>query len=115
MKRDRSEEVRAIGIVFLVLPLIAVLARCWVRIRIIKNFAMDDWLAVVTMVFMTAYASLIIAGASTGVGRHESELTVNQKIVSMKMYVCFTGLPDILLNLIVAGITASLSTSSALR
>lgn len=85
MKQDRSEEVRAIGIAFLVVPLITVLARCYVRIFMIKNFAVDDWLAVVTMVFMGAYASLIIAAASTGVGRHEAELTVDQKIVSMKM------------------------------
>ena len=85
MKHDRSEEVHAIGIVFLVVPLITVLARCYVRICMIKNFAVDDWLAVVTMVFLAAYAGLIIGGASTGVGKHEAELTLNQKIVSMKM------------------------------
>jgi len=85
MKDDRSAEVRAIGIVFLVIPLLSVLARCYVRICMIKNFAVDDWLAVVCMVFTAAYAGLIIGGASTGVGRHEADLTVNQKIVSMKM------------------------------
>jgi hypothetical protein len=94
LKPDRSDMVRAVGIVFLVLPLASVLARCYVRIFMIKNFAMDDWLAVVTMVFMTAYASLIIAGAGTGVGRHEAELTMNQKIVSMKMYVSPYGFRD---------------------
>jgi hypothetical protein len=86
MKRDRSGELRAIGIAFLVVPLITVLARCYVRIYIIKKFAVDDWLAVVTMVFLAAYASLIIASASTGIGKHGATLTIDQKIVSMKMY-----------------------------
>lgn len=87
MKDDRSGDVRAVGIVFLVLPLLSVLARCYVRIFMIKNFAVDDWLAVTTMVFMTAYAALIIAGAGTGVGRHQADLTLEQKIISMKMCV----------------------------
>jgi hypothetical protein len=87
MNHDRTQEIRAIGIAFLIVPLITVLARCYVRIYMIKNFATDDWLAVATMVFLAAYASLIIAGASTGVGRHEAVLTIDQKIVSMKMYV----------------------------
>lgn len=115
MQRDRSEEVRAIGIAFLLVPLITVLARCYVRIYMIKNFAIDDWLAVVTMVFMAAYAALIIASASTGVGRHEALLTVNQKIVSMKMYVHGNGLFSYVLNQTAAGITESLCTSFAVH
>ena len=86
MKHDRSEEVRAVGIVFLVLPMVACLARCYVRVFMIRNFASDDWLAVVAQVFMTAYAGIIIASASTGVGRHLADLTLDERIVSMKMY-----------------------------
>lgn len=86
MKRDRSGELRAVGIVFLVIPLTTVLARCYVRIYIVKKFAVDDWLAVVTMVFLAVYALLFIASASTGIGGHGATLTIGRKIVSMKMY-----------------------------
>jgi hypothetical protein len=51
----------------------------------IKAFALDDWLAVATLLLLTAYASLIIAGVEYGVGRHVLELTTHNRVTAMKM------------------------------
>ncbi|KIW05016.1 uncharacterized protein PV09_04172 [Verruconis gallopava] len=83
---NRGPQVRAVAITFLVLPWIAVVARCYVRIQMIKSFAADDWLAVVTLLLLTVYASLILAGVSWGVGKHVFELTVHQQVTAMKIW-----------------------------
>jgi len=82
---DRGAQVRAVTIVFLVLPWIAVTARCWVRLKMLKAFALDDFLAITTLLFLTLYASLMLAGIAQGVGKHMWELTVQQRVTSMKM------------------------------
>lgn len=82
---DRGPQVRDVTIAFLVLPWIAVSARCWVRLKILKAFAVDDFLAIATLLFLTIYASLMLAGIAHGVGKHVWELTTEQRITSMKM------------------------------
>jgi hypothetical protein len=51
----------------------------------IKAFALDDWLAVVTLLLLTVYGSLIIAGVQWGVGKHMAELDVHRRVTAMKM------------------------------
>jgi hypothetical protein len=51
----------------------------------IKAFALDDWLAVATLLFLTVYASLILAGIQWGVGKHVLQLTVHERVTAMKM------------------------------
>jgi apolipoprotein N-acyltransferase len=82
---DRGPQARSVAITFIVLTWLAVTARCWVRIKMIKAFALDDWLAVATLLLLTAYASLIIAGVEYGVGRHVLELTTHNRVTAMKM------------------------------
>lgn len=82
---DRGPQVRDVAIAFLIVPWIVVTARCWVRIKMIRAFALDDWLAVATLLLMTVYATLIIVGVQWGVGQHVTQLTVEQRINSMKM------------------------------
>ena len=82
---DRGPQVRAVAITFLILPAVATLMRCWVRIKMIKSFALDDWLSVFTLFWLIIYGSLIIAGVEWGVGQHVSHLSTHQKVVAMKM------------------------------
>jgi hypothetical protein len=41
---------RANATCLLILTWMAVLPRCWVRIRIVKSFGLDDWLMVIAQV-----------------------------------------------------------------
>jgi hypothetical protein len=47
---DRSSEVKAVGIVFIILAWFFVGMRCYVRITMTRLFRIDDWLAVITTV-----------------------------------------------------------------
>jgi hypothetical protein len=50
MAEDRGPQVAAVAISFLVLSWVAVSLRVFVRSFMVKNFGMDDWLAVATLV-----------------------------------------------------------------
>jgi hypothetical protein len=82
---NRGPEMEIVIISFLVLSWVTVLARCWVRIRMIKAFALDDWLTVLTLQLFTIYSSFVLIGAHWGCGRHMHELTVQQRVNSMRV------------------------------
>lgn len=82
-KDDRSPEVRIVIISFLAVSWVTVLARCWVRVRMIKAFALDDWLTVLTLQLFTVYSSFVLIGAHWGCGRRHNELTVKQRVNAM--------------------------------
>lgn len=83
LKDNRSPEVKIVIISFLAVSWVTVLARCWVRIRIIKAFALDDWLTVFTLQLFTVYSSFVLVGAHWGCGRRHHDLTVKQQVNAM--------------------------------
>jgi hypothetical protein len=80
---NRRPEVETVIISFLVLSWVTVLARCWVRIRMIKAFALDDWLTVLTLQVFTVYSGWVLVGTHWGCGRHVHDLTIKQRVNSM--------------------------------
>lgn len=48
--QERAEELLAVTITLLVLGLVTVSLRCFVRIRLVKAFGLDDYLMVASMV-----------------------------------------------------------------
>lgn len=47
---NRAPQVEAVIIIFLILSWVSVTLRCWVRTKIIKAFAYDDWLTLISLV-----------------------------------------------------------------
>ncbi|KAE9963457.1 hypothetical protein BLS_001662 [Venturia inaequalis] len=82
-KDNRGPEVRIVIISFLAVSWVTVLARCWVRIKMIKAFALDDWLTVFTLQLFTVYSSFVLIGAHWGCGRRHHDLTVKQRVNAM--------------------------------
>jgi hypothetical protein len=80
---DRGPEFLIIVIVFLVLSWLTVLARCYVRIFMIKAFAVDDWLILVTLGFFSIYSGIAIDGVYWGLGRHTKDLSVRNRVNAM--------------------------------
>ena len=80
---NRRPEVETVIISFLALSWVTVLARCWVRIRMIKAFAVDDWLTVLTLQLFTIYSAWVLVGTHWGCGRHVHDLTIKQRVNSM--------------------------------
>lgn len=82
---NRGPQMLGVTASFLVLMWVTVMARCYVRIKIIKAFAMDDWLALATLILMTGYGALVLAAVKEGCGQHESNLSIKQKVKIMRV------------------------------
>lgn len=82
---SRGPEILAVIVLFLVLSWLTVLARCWVRVKMIKAFALDDWLLLVTLLLFSIYSVLVIVGVYWGCGRHMRDLSVRQKVNAMRV------------------------------
>lgn len=87
-EENRGPEVRIVIISFLAVSWITVLARCWVRVRMIKAFALDDWLTVLTLQLFTVYSALVLVGEHWGCGRRHHDLTVKQRVNAMHVSYC---------------------------
>ncbi|KAH8746846.1 hypothetical protein BGZ57DRAFT_972142 [Hyaloscypha finlandica] len=74
----------AVAITFLILTYISVGLRCFVRIRITRVFAVDDWIMLVAQLIFTLSCAFILRGIHYGIGRHNSELTVSNEIEGLK-------------------------------
>ncbi|KAE8151603.1 hypothetical protein BDV25DRAFT_128676 [Aspergillus avenaceus] len=75
MVSGRSETIVVVASVFLVLPLLAVILRCYVRWRLVQGFGWDDGFMVLAMVIHIAFQTCGIAGAVVGIGQPQSYFT----------------------------------------
>ncbi|PWY91673.1 P-type ATPase [Aspergillus sclerotioniger CBS 115572] len=65
----RSASILTVAVLIMVISLITVCFRCFVRLRMLKTFGWDDTLMVVAMVFDILLTVCAIAGSMEGVGR----------------------------------------------
>ncbi|CZR65727.1 related to integral membrane protein pth11 [Phialocephala subalpina] len=79
-----GDQLVAVAALFLSLTYISVLLRCYVRARITKCFQLDDWLMVISQVIFTLSCSFILRGVHYGMGRHNSTLSQENQIQSLK-------------------------------
>ena len=75
----------AVAITFLTLTYISLALRCFVRIKITRAFAADDWLMLVAQVIFTLSCSFILRGVHSGIGRHDADLTLSREIEGLKV------------------------------
>ncbi|EMD89543.1 hypothetical protein COCC4DRAFT_124963 [Bipolaris maydis ATCC 48331] len=73
---DRGPELLAVNIAFVTTAVLACLLRCFVRVRMVKAFGLDDWLMVVATLFFIAYTTSSCIGISHGTGRHHYDLPI---------------------------------------
>ena len=102
MAESRGPELAAAIITFLVLTWATTALRIWVRLCMIKNFALDDWLTLLAVVrlfvsandessltfqqaLFTFYSGLVLDGVHWGQGQHMANLDMEHQINSMKV------------------------------
>ncbi|KAF2493557.1 hypothetical protein BU16DRAFT_83435 [Lophium mytilinum] len=86
---DRSHEVLAVAILFLVTSWITVSLRVYVRAGMLKTFGADDWTMVTTLLLFTAYLICQIGGVQYGTGRHAKDLSPHNKRTALRYwYLC---------------------------
>lgn len=91
---NRSLELEVVLIVFLTLSWITVTLRCYVRIYIVKSFAIDDYFILVTLFTFTIFCGLALASVYWGTGQHMADLPIRNQWNAMKMWhICEFVLP----------------------
>ncbi|KAJ4357230.1 uncharacterized protein N0V89_001805 [Didymosphaeria variabile] len=66
---DRSHEFTGVLGFFIAVCTVLVLLRCYCKIVIVKNFAVDDYLSVLALVSFLVYSSLALMGIQNGTGK----------------------------------------------
>lgn len=74
-----------VAVLFLVLTLISVALRGYVRIFIIKSFRLDDHLMMAGLVVYILLCSFILSGCLVGLGRHNRALPQSREIEALKV------------------------------
>ncbi|RHZ43284.1 putative PTH11-like integral membrane protein [Aspergillus thermomutatus] len=89
---DESAAVRGVAATFLAVASIAVVLRCYMRLRIVKAFGWDDTVMILSMLFYVMFSECMIGGAFWGTGKHLVDLTPKQRTVAMEYwFLCDIG------------------------
>ncbi|KAL5001683.1 hypothetical protein BDV10DRAFT_148605 [Aspergillus recurvatus] len=83
---DRSAAVCGVAAAFLSLSSVAVIMRCYVRLRIVKAFGWDDFVMIIAMLLYIMFCGCMIGGSLWGTGKHLSELTPKQRTTAMEYW-----------------------------
>ncbi|KAL4902664.1 hypothetical protein BDW74DRAFT_62543 [Aspergillus multicolor] len=83
---DRSAAIRGVAAAFLALSSVAVILRCYVRLRIVKAFGWDDFVMIISMLFYIMFCTCMIGGSLWGTGKHLTELTAEQRTMAMEYW-----------------------------
>ncbi|KAL2861994.1 hypothetical protein BJX68DRAFT_274002 [Aspergillus pseudodeflectus] len=83
---NRPAAVRGVAAAFLALSTIAVLLRCYVRLRIVKAFGWDDGIMILAMLFYIMYCGSMFGGGIWGTGRHLADLIPEHASIAMEYW-----------------------------
>lgn len=86
MTDDRSTVVKAVPATFLTIACLTVIARCYVRLSIVKAFGVDDGAMVLAMLCFCMFCGCMIGGALYGTGRRFADLTAYQRMTAMQYW-----------------------------
>ncbi|KAF2839941.1 hypothetical protein M501DRAFT_953856, partial [Patellaria atrata CBS 101060] len=67
---DGADSLLAVAIVFLILTWVSTFLRCYVRHWMLRSFAIDDWIAAVTLILFTIFVGFTIEGSRNGLNDH---------------------------------------------
>ncbi|KAH8654834.1 hypothetical protein BGZ61DRAFT_434895 [Ilyonectria robusta] len=83
---NRGPELTAVCATFTTMAVIAVALRCYVRLRIIRNFGLDDWAMVGALVSFLILIAFTLLGVRYGTGRHYWDLKESDIVLAMKYW-----------------------------
>lgn len=77
MHDNKGPKILSVLWILTALTTLIVAARIYIRLRILKNFGVDDYLIVVSMVMGLAYCGVTTAAVIVGYGRHAAALSLS--------------------------------------
>ncbi|KAF2727389.1 hypothetical protein EJ04DRAFT_505762 [Polyplosphaeria fusca] len=72
--QNRGPQLLAIDISFMSLAALSNALRCYVRLRMVKAFGLDDWLMMLATASFLTYSTFSLAGVHHGTGQHHAHL-----------------------------------------
>ncbi|KAI0887404.1 uncharacterized protein GGS22DRAFT_186236 [Annulohypoxylon maeteangense] len=82
---DNGPRLAAAVLALLPLTVITLALRCYVRVRILKFFKAEDWLAIATMICFIIYCTLVMISISHGAGKTISQVPLQNYPTILKM------------------------------
>lgn len=82
---DRSQQILAVGVLFLCLCWISVSLRVYTRAVIVNSFGTDDWTMLASLFFITGYIVCQLGGVYYGSGRMDNDLTEENKMKALRV------------------------------
>jgi hypothetical protein len=90
---NRGPALLGINIAALSLAVVATVLRCYVRLRLVRAFGLDDWLMLCAMVTFTVYCTSSIIGVTYGTGQHVWDLAQEDNSMAKKVRgITFAGI-----------------------
>ncbi|RTE73803.1 hypothetical protein BHE90_011763 [Fusarium euwallaceae] len=83
---NRGPELTAVCATFTTTAVIAVALRCYVRLRIVRNFGLDDWAMVGALISFLILIVFTLLGVRYGTGRHNVDLEASDAMLAMKFW-----------------------------
>ncbi|KAH7237336.1 hypothetical protein B0J15DRAFT_570212 [Fusarium solani] len=83
---NRGPQLTAVCATFITPTAIAVALRCYVRLRIVRNFGLDDWAMVGALVSFLILIVFTLLGVRYGTGRHYWDLEDSDIVLAMKFW-----------------------------
>ncbi|KAL7802365.1 hypothetical protein V8C44DRAFT_353411 [Trichoderma aethiopicum] len=83
---NRGPQLLAVILTLLVFAFTATLLRCYVRIKLVKAFGLDDYLMVAALVSFILFCAVAIMGIHYGTGRHYWDIEQQQDIQEALKY-----------------------------
>ncbi|KAK7606994.1 hypothetical protein BKA81DRAFT_304393 [Phyllosticta paracitricarpa] len=83
---DRSQQILAVGVVFLCLCWISVGLRVYTRAVIVNSFGSDDWTMLASLFFITGYLVCQLGGVYYGTGRLDNDLSPENKMKALRYW-----------------------------
>lgn len=82
---NRGPQLQAACITLVTAAIISTALRCYVRIRLVKNFGFDDWCMLAALTSFILFVTCALIGVHYGTGRHHADLA-NEDIVQAMKY-----------------------------
>ncbi|TVY36574.1 hypothetical protein LOCC1_G006859 [Lachnellula occidentalis] len=87
--QDHAQQLLAVTVILLVAALVTVGLRCFVRIKLVKAFGIDDYLIVVSLLVFATFCCFQLIGIHYGMGSHNRDLTPASIMKALKyQYLC---------------------------
>ncbi|KAJ4319444.1 hypothetical protein N0V84_006346 [Fusarium piperis] len=83
---NRGPQLTAVCATFTTTAVIAVALRCYVRLRIVRNFGIDDWAMLGALVSFLILIAFTLLGVRYGTGRHYWDLKDTDVVLAMKFW-----------------------------